>query len=163
MSRSGYSEDCEGVGLWRGAVASAIRGARGQALLRELVIALDAMPVKALAENELVTADGQFCTLGVLGAARGLDLNSIDAYDPQSVGWLFNIAPALAAEIVYENDEVVDSGQWIEVEISGPMRGWNQNHIKSVRFDHSPEAIATKRYQHMRKWVADQLIEGSKA
>jgi hypothetical protein len=37
MSRSGYSDDLENWSLirWRGAVASAIRGRRGQAFLRE--------------------------------------------------------------------------------------------------------------------------------
>jgi hypothetical protein len=45
MSRSGYSDDCSGreLVLWRGAVASALRGRRGQAFLRELVDALDAV------------------------------------------------------------------------------------------------------------------------
>jgi hypothetical protein len=47
MSRSGYSDDHSEWDLirWRGAVASAIRGKRGQAFLRELLVALDAMPV----------------------------------------------------------------------------------------------------------------------
>ncbi|KGC50992.1 hypothetical protein DO66_5867 [Burkholderia pseudomallei] len=36
MSRSGYSDDCGGWSLirWRGAVNSAIKGARGQKFLR---------------------------------------------------------------------------------------------------------------------------------
>jgi hypothetical protein len=38
---------------WRGAVASAIRGGRGQAFLREMLAAMDAMPVKRLVANEL--------------------------------------------------------------------------------------------------------------
>lgn len=48
MSRSGYSNDGENIAMWRGQVASAIRGKRGQAFLRELVEALDAMPEKRL-------------------------------------------------------------------------------------------------------------------
>ena len=45
MSRSGYSDDDEDgrLAMWRGAVQSAIRGKRGQAALRELLTALDAM------------------------------------------------------------------------------------------------------------------------
>jgi hypothetical protein len=46
MSRSGYDESCDdnwGLICWRGAVASALRGRRGQAFLRELVDALDAV------------------------------------------------------------------------------------------------------------------------
>lgn len=56
MSRSGYTEDCDGWDLirWRGAVASAIRGKRGQAFLREALAALDAMPEKQLISHDLV-------------------------------------------------------------------------------------------------------------
>jgi len=41
MSRSGYSDDCEGseLAMWRGQVASAKRGKRGQRFFRELVAA----------------------------------------------------------------------------------------------------------------------------
>ena len=47
MSRSGYSDDIDDNWahiMWRGRVASSIRGKRGQAMLRELLAALDAMP-----------------------------------------------------------------------------------------------------------------------
>ena len=62
MSRSGYSEDCDGRELimWRGAVAAAIRGKRGQRALRELVVALDAMPAKRLITDAL-EIDGEYC------------------------------------------------------------------------------------------------------
>jgi hypothetical protein len=36
MSRSGYSDDNDDVALWRGRVASATRGKRGQAVARRL-------------------------------------------------------------------------------------------------------------------------------
>ena len=47
MSRSGYSDDYEpsNIAMWRGQVASAMRGKRGQAFLRELIEALDAFPI----------------------------------------------------------------------------------------------------------------------
>lgn len=51
MSRSGYTDDDDdplATGRWRAQVRSAIRGKRGQAFLRELIAALDAMPEKAL-------------------------------------------------------------------------------------------------------------------
>jgi hypothetical protein len=65
VSRSGYSDGCEGWDLirWRGAVESAIRGKRGQAFLKELLAALDALPEKKLVANELVTLQGQVCIL----------------------------------------------------------------------------------------------------
>lgn len=58
MSRSGYSEDYDGdhwdLIRWRGAVASSIRGKRGQAFLREALAALDAMPEKKLITGDLI-------------------------------------------------------------------------------------------------------------
>jgi hypothetical protein len=106
MSRSGYVDDCNGWDFicWRGAVASALRGKRGQAFLVELRDALEAMPVKRLITDALA-ADGEFCTLGVLAARRGLDMAPIDAHCRESVSQAFDIAEAMAAEIVFENDE----------------------------------------------------------
>lgn len=107
MSRSGYSEDCDGLNLYRGAVESAIRGKRGQAFLRELVETLDAMPVKRLITSELELG-GEVCALGSVGKRRGLALNDVDPYEGEEVAAKFGIAPALAREIMWENDE----GTW---------------------------------------------------
>ena len=61
MSRSGYIDDLDDpleLGRWRGRVASAVRGKRGQRLLRDLLDALDAMPEKRLVADVLeVSAD----------------------------------------------------------------------------------------------------------
>jgi hypothetical protein len=62
MSRSGYTDDVEYSWrsiMWRGRVVSAIRGKRGQALLRDLLAALDAMPDKRLYPNNFATAEGE--------------------------------------------------------------------------------------------------------
>lgn len=128
MSRSGYSDCCDIWPLicWRGAVNSAIRGKRGQQFLEDLLAALDAMPEKKLIRDELV-ADGQFCTLGVVGQQRGIDMTDIDPEDRDRVAAAFDIAPAMAAEIVYMNDEYFDRD--------------------------TPE----QRWQEMRKWVAEQI------
>lgn len=136
MSRSGYSDSCEGWALirWRGAVNAAIRGKRGQSALQELAQALDALPEKRLAANSLVTAEGEYCTLGALGRARGMDMAAIDADDRGAVAGAFGIAEALAAEIMYMNDE------------------------NPFFYGTTPEA-AERRWQYMRKWVADQLKE----
>ncbi len=107
MSRSGYSDDLDDnwqLIKWRGQVASAIRGKRGQACLREMLAALDAMPEKALIAHELELA-GDVCALGALGKARGLDMAKLDPEEPDDVAAAFNIASPLAREIVYENDE----------------------------------------------------------
>ncbi|KGX48418.1 hypothetical protein [Burkholderia pseudomallei] len=70
MSRSGYSDDGDNWSVirWRGAVNSAIKGARGQEFLRDLAATLDAMPDKRLIDNEFRNSNGEFCALGVLGA-----------------------------------------------------------------------------------------------
>lgn len=111
MSRSGYSEDCDNdwqLIMHRGRVASAIRGGRGQTFMRELVEALDAMPVKRLIDGELqivYPGGGEVCALGALGIKRGVELEGLDPEDAETIATRFNIADALAREVVYENDE----------------------------------------------------------
>lgn len=141
MSRSGYSDDIDDNWrhiCWRGAVSSAIRGKRGQAFLLELAAAMDAMPVKRLVTEEL-QADGEFCTLGVVGNARGLDMTVIDPDDAESVAEKFCLASAMVCEIVYENDEY--SGDW----------KWVDGVHQFVR--ETPE----HRWERMRKWVAKHI------
>lgn len=72
MSRSGYDDDCDGWALirWRGAVASAIRGRRGQAFLRELAEALDELPKHELIAG-VAEADGDYCALRSVAARAG--------------------------------------------------------------------------------------------
>ncbi len=105
MSRSGYSEDCENWDLirWRGAVASATRGRRGQAFLREMKEALESLPRKRLIVDELVSG-GECCAIGAVAIKRGMDVSDVDAEDCDVVAGMFGIAPALAAEISHEND-----------------------------------------------------------
>ena len=133
MSRAGYTEDGEdnwGLICWRGQVASAIRGKRGQAFLRDLVAALDAMPEKALIAEELEDGDGNVCSLGAVGRLRGVDMRRIDPYDYDEVAGAFDIAEPLAREIEYENDE----GTW----------QWQKE---------TPE----QRWKRMRAWAASKI------
>jgi hypothetical protein len=135
VSRSGYSDDGENYGLWRGAVNRAISGKRGQAFLRELAAAMDAMPEKKLITDELVH-DGCFCTLGVVGAARGMDMANIDYTSPERVGKAFGISMAMAAEIEYMNDEY---GEYL--------------------FPYNEHESDEQRWTRMRKWVAENIRE----
>lgn len=105
MSRHGYSDDGENVGMWRGVIASATRGKRGQAFFRALVEALDAMPEKRLVRGELEDREGSVCALGCLGKAKGVTLEPDDTYEWDKLGEVFNIAPQLAQETMYINDE----------------------------------------------------------
>ncbi len=108
MSRSGYDDDDYDQWAnirWRGAVNSAINGKRGQAFLMELISALDALPEKKLVANEL-EMDGQVCTLGAIGRARGIDMKNINPEDCCTVANNFGISQALAREIMFMNDDV---------------------------------------------------------
>lgn len=146
MSRHGYTEN-EDIGgdwqyiRWRGQVASAFRGARGQAFLRETIEALDALPEKKLASASFAqTAEdgalpGLFCTLGAVGRKRGIDMRYLEQMVSeeedvsQDAGATFGVARAMAAEIMYENDE----GPW----------------------DETPE----QRWMRMRRYLECELIE----
>lgn len=137
MSRSGYSDDCDGWGLimWRGAVNSAIKGKRGQAFLREMLEALDALPQKRLISGELKDGEGSVCALGSVGLRRGLDMDPIDITDREQVAESFGIAEAMAAEIMFVNDD--------------EFSYWNV----------TPE----KRYERVRAWVVEHLKKDSVA
>jgi hypothetical protein len=132
MSRSGYIDDCEPWALirWRGAVKSAIKGARGQKFLRELLDAMDAMPDKKLIPYFL-EADGSYCTLGVIAKSRGINTD-IDPDDTEILADRLGIADAMIREIVFENDE---GGSYWKTE--------------------TPE----QRWQRMRAWVAGHISE----
>lgn len=129
MSRSSYNDEGTNWDLikWRGVVESAMRGKRGQKFLRDLVAALDAMPEKRLITDELECPDG-VCALGALGKARGMDMSELDPYDLDTVAAKFDIAPQLAAETVYMNDEA----------------GW---------YDTTPE----RRWHVVRNWAASKI------
>lgn len=131
MSRSGYGNyDDDGnypVALWRGAVESAIRGRRGQAFLRELLAALDALPEKRLIANDLVS-DGEVCAIGAVGVARGVEMADLDPEDYETVADRFGIARALAQELFWLNDEAAYAAE-------------------------APEA----RYARVRRWVEEQI------
>ncbi len=175
MSRSGYVDDCDdnlAAGRWRGAVRSALRGSRGQALLRDLAAAMDAMEDKRLYRGSFATADGEFCALGVLGAARGTKVDDLgdeeDGCEPAMVGQRFGISSAMAAEIMYLNDEwLVDEYEWRDVVICGPMPPYHfppyghKRHERCVRVlrEDAPE----QRWKRMREWVQKQLLAPTKS
>ena len=132
MSRSGYSDDGDHIDLYRQAVARATNGERGQRLLRDLLTALDAMPDRRLIPGHL-EHDRGVCALGALGKARGLDMANVDPHDPHEVAETFDIAPSLAREIVFANDEAYYGNE-------------------------TPE----RRWLRVRRWVASQIEEGAR-
>ena len=159
MSRSGYDDyDADNWALirWRGAVASAIRGRRGQAFLRELVEALDALPERRLIANA-AEVGGDYCALGAVAARRGLDLRALDAAmqdeDRDAVAQMLGIPEALAAEIMWENDWI----EWAQretYEVVGPLRPYESR--LRTRWVYDPTA-PSRRWRWMRDWVARNL------
>ena len=94
--------------------------------------ALDAMPDKKLVADSLQeSATGEYCTLGAVGASRGMDMGPLELIDASGVAKAFNIAHALAAEIMYMNDDEYDY--------------------------RTPEL----RWSHMRNWITSQIKESS--
>lgn len=129
MSRSGYTDDMDddwAMIRWRGMVASAIRGKRGQKFLTDLLEALDSMPEKVLIAGEL-EKDGEVCAIGALGRARGIEMAVIGPEEPEAVAEAFGIATCLAQEVVYEND-VYENDESYRGETPGQrwerMRAW---------------------------------------
>jgi len=140
VSRSGLVDDYENDWSqirWRGQVASAIRGKRGQAFLRDLIAALDAMPQKRLIANDIVVVDEvsqetNVCALGSVLLRRGVPTGFIDPDDDdhrEELAGYLNIAPALVSEVEWLNDD----GLW------GPtpeerwqfIRDWAVRHLKN--------------------------------
>lgn len=135
MSRSGYSDDCDNEWMLircRGAVASAMRGKRGQAFLYEMLHALHSLPEHKLIAEDL-EKDGRVCAIGAVGKARGIDMAKLDPEDAEGIAAAFGISPALAREIVFENDD-----------------DWSSR-------DETPEA----RFIRMRKWIEDHILKES--
>jgi hypothetical protein len=136
MSRSGYTDDCEnnwGFIRWRGNVASAIRGKKGQAFLREMAQALDSMPEKRLIAGDfgrlnITRRTYDVCALGSVCLRRGIGMEAIDPVDYDRIADVFGITHQLVREIEYLNDEAYfgmsDEGRW------DFMREWVRRQIK---------------------------------
>lgn len=133
MSRSGYNDDMDDQWAfirWRGAVTSALKGKRGQSFLNEMIAAMDTLPERKLIANEL-EQEGAVCAIGAVGKARGVDMAGLDPTDPEGVAAAFGIPHALAAEIVYTNDEHF-SRETPEARFDA-MRRWAKNEIWYAR------------------------------
>ena len=132
MSRSGYHDevfDEWALVRWRGAVASAIRGHRGQLFLRELLFALDELEDRGLIAGDLINEDGAVCAIGSVGKRRGLDMSKLDPENAAGMADAFGIAEALVREIEFINDE------------AGPWHHESQH----------------ERWRRVREWVAEQI------
>lgn len=138
MARSGYTDDYDDNDTfdmirWRGAVAKAIGGRRGQAFLLEMYRAMEGLPEKKLITDVLQDdyEDGAVCSLGAVGRVRGIDMTLVDEHDYQSIADAFGISCALAQEIMCLNDECGPCGETPELRFQR-MRKWIIEHLKPV-------------------------------
>src|SRR4051812_46491567 len=143
MSRSGYSDDFWEDGdnsgwLYRANVDRAIAGKRGQAFLRELIAALDALPEKKLIAESFAAGEG-VCALGSVARVRGVAerLPDPEQCDEWEVGAraakVLGIAECMAREIMDLNDEgspywcnETDDTRWARV------RQWAESNLRRV-------------------------------
>jgi hypothetical protein len=68
-----------------------------------MLAALDALPHKRLIAYE-IEKDGDVCALGSVARARSLDATSLDPYDHEGLGKVFDIPSKLVQEIEFIND-----------------------------------------------------------
>jgi len=132
MSRSGYSDCLEqgALNCYRANVERATRGKRGQKFFRDLVAALDAMPEKRLIDGELEEEEGAVCALGALRKAKNVPLEPLRDSDWDELGKAFDVAPMLAQEVMFKNDD---------------------------DFAYHQEETPEQRWTRMRRWAAAQL------
>ncbi len=141
MSRSGFTDDCDSniCYLWDSVVKRATKGKRGQAMLHDLREALDALPKKRLVSGSFQRINGEVCTLGALGVARGVDMRAMSdeaeagGYVAMEAAEAFGVARSLAAEIMYQNDDAYygppedPEARWSR------MRAWVESRIEVDR------------------------------
>jgi len=111
-------EDQRRYALQAANLARQIKGKRGQAFLRELLTALEALPEKVLIEGH-VSEDGMVCTFGALALKR-----RTDAGEPRE-----SVLADLESVVVHLHDENGDEPEdyepmweWAERELAAPSQ-----------------------------------------
>lgn len=101
-----------------------LHGKRGQAFLREILKALNAMPKKELIDWYLEQPEG-VSALGCVGKVRGLDMSNIVFRNYDILAEVFEIPAPLIAKVMYENDkeDVTYEDRWLR------MRAWLKSQI----------------------------------
>ena len=112
-----------------------IRSKRSQMLLRDLLVALDAMQDKSLIAGAFILPDGQCCALGALGIARGIDPKDLISLADNNLlaAKLFGASMSLIMEIERINDQALER-----------------------RYKTSYE-VQEQRWERTRKWVASKI------
>jgi hypothetical protein len=133
-----YWSDPPQEGLAAGALCSAIRGKRGQRFIRDLVQALDALPLPELAAGALEDEEtGCCCAFGAVRRFRGAHAVPLwfhpmeEDMTPGNLAEPFNVSKTLAWAVVQANED-----------------GMTGNNQSTRRF----------RWKRVRDWAVRQLI-----
>lgn len=161
--RIGYSEDEEYPGqfnLWQANCARSLAGRGGQAALRELEVALLALPEKRLIANKLQSPEGEVCALGALAKYKGREMapaaeneNDWDEFgqdeEMEEFGVSLGMPRLVAWKVVCLNDVELDGSTLVIHQ--GPYRWPAERPHAYVPV--TPEV----RYEKVLAWVRKQL------
>jgi hypothetical protein len=138
MTRLYYDDDDSDPsqeGLAAGALCSAIRGKRGQRFIRDLVQALDALPLPELAAGALEDEEtGCCCAFGAVRRFRGADAVPLwfhpmeEDMTPDNLAEPFNVSETLAWAVVQANEDGMTGN-----DESTRRRRWKQVRYWAVR------------------------------
>jgi hypothetical protein len=143
MSRLYYEDDGDYSleGLQQGWLRSAIKGKRGQQFLRDLVAALDALPIPELSSGALEDSEtGCCCAFGAVRRFRGPDNVQLcfhpeeEDLPPSYLAEPFGVSETLAWAVVQANEEMFQGNtepdrrrRW-EV-----VRSWAVRHLQETQ------------------------------
>jgi hypothetical protein len=137
--RDGESDDPLDWGRYEAAKRSAIRGRRGQRLLRDLIEGLDALPKPELSAGALGDRrNGCVCALGAVALQRGEKFDKLakdnGEWGPDGIVFdaLLDISVTLANEVMSTNDDWCDG-----------------SNMKADR---------RSRWRHVKAWAENQII-----
>ena len=117
--RVSYSDEEDWPGqfeLWQANCRRSIRGKKGQAALRELEAALQALPHPRLGYDVLVEPTGEVCAIGAMMVQRRIaagmsreqaiaECSNVDSCDTQEAGEWIGMPSLVAWSAAVENDE----------------------------------------------------------
>ncbi len=131
--RINWSDEADYPGqfdLWQANCERSMRGRKGQAELKELRVALLALPEKRLIHELLQDEEGGVCAIGAYAKHRGVDLTNFDVdSNTDDAGIAGGMPPLVAWKVVEMND---------------------------LQFDHiTPE----QRYDKMLAWVESKIAQ----
>lgn len=163
MSRHYEGDDCDPdeqrrVNLWRANLAREIKGKRGQAFLRELLAALEALPEKRLVSNALA-AKGTVCALGSLALKRRTDAG-------ESSDVVIDDLSKVIVDHEHEDWDGDEMSDWAEAVLACPSHlAWyipyeNDTGPRTRVGKEVHEETDEHRYERMVRWVRARIVDG---